>query len=259
MTVISYKHKFIFIHPRRTGGTSLKLALLKFCGEKDIVSDIKENQRKWITFKPTANYNLEVTSKKLNINGFYTFITSFIKVLPLLKSIFKFNYPPNFSLKIPLYIQKTEYKFYTHCPIKKVRKIVGNDFFNEAFKFTIVRNPYDQFLSFYMGYHSKRNFQEFTKKEASYFFNRENSDFHNKTLPYDKIIKYENFKEDIEQLSKLLKLPENLYEIFKNINASKAYGKKDLNMIDKDSQKIIYKNAYHFFKLFGYSKDIKVE
>ena len=57
----------------------------------------------------------------------------------------------------------------------------------------------------------------------------------------------------------MLKLPENLYEIFKNINAGKAYGKKDLNMIDKDSQKIIYKNAYHFFKLFGYSKDIKVE
>ena len=114
-----------------------------------------ENQKKWITFKPTANYGLEVSSKKLNINGFYTFIASFIKVLPLVKSIFKFNYPPNFSLKMPLYIQKTDFKFYTHCPIKKVRKIVGNDFFNKAFKFTIVRNPYDQFLSFYSDLHYK--------------------------------------------------------------------------------------------------------
>ena len=74
-------------------------------------------------------------------------------------------------------------------------------------------------------------------------------------MSYNKIIKYENFKEDIEQLGKLLKLPENLYEIFKNMPTNKG-PKKDLSIIDKDSQKIIYKNAYHFFKQFGYSENI---
>ena len=44
--------------------------------------------------------------------------------------------------------------------IKEVKKLAGDVFFNDAIKFTIVRNPYDQFLSFYKAYHNKKNFQE---------------------------------------------------------------------------------------------------
>jgi len=237
----------------------LELALIKFCDSKDIVGDLSEDDlTKWVGSTLSKKYLLSYKSKKLNINGFYSFITSFIKVLPFVKSIIKFNYPPNFSLKIPLYVKN---RLDQHSTIKEVKKLVGDDFFNEAIKFTIVRNPYDQFLSFYTAYHNKKNFQEFTKKESFYFFNRENSIISlNKTMPYNKIIKYENLKEDIEQLSKLLKLPENLYEIFKNIRASASkVAKKDLSIIDKNSQKIIYKNAYHFFKEFGYSENIKVK
>ena len=256
MTIISYSNKFIFIHPRRTGGTSLALALIKFCDSKDIVGDLSEHDMtKWIGPTFTKKYLSSYKLKKLNITGFYTFITSFIKVLPFVKSFFKFNYPPNFTLKIPFYVKN---RLDMHSTIKEVKRLVDDDFFNEAIKFTIVRNPYHQFLSFYTAYHNKKNFKEFTKKESFYFFNREDSIISfDKTMPYNKIIKYENFKEDLEQLGKLIKLPENLYEIFKNIRANKG-AKKDLSIIDKDSQKIIYKNAYHFFKRFGYSENINV-
>ncbi len=235
----------------------MELALIKFCGSDDIVSDLPEHKlTKWIGPTLTKKYLSSYNTKKLNIGGFYSFIISFIKVLPFVKSIIKFNYPPNFSLKIPLYVKN---RLDQHSTIKEIKGLVGDNFFNEAIKFTIVRNPYDQFLSFYTAFHNNRNFKEFTKKESSYFFNRENSIISlNKTMPYNKIIRYENLEEDIEQLGKLLKLPENLYEIFKNIRASKVT-KKDLSIIDKNSQNIIYKNAYYFFKQFGYSENIKVK
>ena len=35
----------------------------------------------------------------------------------------------------------------------------------------------------------------------------------------DQFVKYENFKDDLTKVSKILKLPENIYDIFKNIKA----------------------------------------
>jgi len=250
MTVINYKHKFIFIHLPKTAGSSLELALYNFRGKKDIFSEIDVRNK---------NYIPPPKKEILNINGYYNFFCSFIKILPFAKLIFKFNDPPDFNVKIPLLVENRILP--QHCSIRVVKKMVGDDFFNEAIKFTIVRNPYDQFLSY--AYHcfdfkkiNHEQFRKFTKQKCYYFFNKEYSIISlNNTFPYNKIIKYENLKEDIEQLGKLLKFPENLYEIFKNINALK-YVEKDFSLIDKDSQEIIYKNSYRFFEQFGYSKNI---
>jgi len=38
MTIISFKHQFIFIRPVKMAGTSLEIALSRFCGEDDIIS-----------------------------------------------------------------------------------------------------------------------------------------------------------------------------------------------------------------------------
>ena len=39
MTIINFDRNFIFFHPRRTGGSSLVLALLKFCSVNDKICD----------------------------------------------------------------------------------------------------------------------------------------------------------------------------------------------------------------------------
>jgi|TARA_Y100000294_G_C8507815_1_gene317452 hypothetical protein len=258
MAIISYKNKFIFIKGRKIAGTSMELALLKFCGRNDVVGKLNdEHYNEWIGLKSAKKYISSAQSKKINVKGFYTFIASFVKVLPLTKSIFKFNYSPNFSLKIPLFVEKN---LDPHSTIGEVKKIAGDDFFNKAIKFTIVRNPYDQFLSYYMSKtylkkFDKEKFHNFAKNHSYYFFNREYTIISlNNTLPYDKIIKYENLKKDIEELGNMINLPENLYDIFKNILANKLSGTKP-NIIEKDTKKIIYTNAYNFFKLFNYSEN----
>ena len=157
MTIINFDRNFIFFHPRRTGGSSLVLALLKFCSVNDKICDdvLALYADQWIDSKLKMKFR-PVIKKKINIDGLKTFFVSFIKIIPFLKKIIKFNYPPNFSLKIPLFISKPN--LYSHATVDEIKNLCAGSFFNNAFKFTIVRNPYDQFLSFLELAEQKRTF-----------------------------------------------------------------------------------------------------
>ena len=57
--ILSHKHKFIFIKTRKTAGTSIEIALSRFCGKDDIITPISpedEKIRKKIGVKP-QNYH----------------------------------------------------------------------------------------------------------------------------------------------------------------------------------------------------------
>jgi len=260
MTIISHKKKFIFVHPRRTGGSSLVLSLLKFCSEKDIISDdvLHDHLDKWIKFDLNKKFK-PIVEKKINIYGIKNFVLSFIKILPFVKKFKKFNYPPNFSLKIPIFVEKP--KLYSHATVDEIKKLVNKEFFDKAFKFTIVRNPYDQFLSYYRASESKKDFLTFTKEEAFYFFNREISHFYQNSKMYNKIIKFENFEKDLGDLSNLLGLNENIFDIFKKIRVNefktKDNKKMDINMIDDNSRELIYNYGKKIFDDFGYNKKVE--
>ena len=64
MTVINYEKNFIFVHPRRTGGSSLVLALLKFCSANDKICDdvLSLYADQWIDL--TQDQNLNYNEKK---------------------------------------------------------------------------------------------------------------------------------------------------------------------------------------------------
>ena len=260
MTIINHKKNFIFVHPRRTGGSSLVLSLLKFCSEDDIICDdvLHDHLDKWIKFDLNKKFK-PIMQKKINVDGIKHFVLSFIKILPFIKKFKKFNYSPNFSLKIPLFVEKP--KFYSHTAVDEIKKVVNKEFFDKAFKFTIVRNPYDQFLSYYRASGSKENFLTFTKKEAFYFFNREISHFYQDSKIYNKIIKFENFEKDLGDLSNLLDLPENVFNIFKKIKANQflqeGNKKMDISTIDDRSRELIYNYSKKIFDDFGYDKKIK--
>ena len=72
MTVINYEKNFIFVHPRRTGGSSLVLALLKFCSANDKICDdvLSLYADQWIDsnlrskFKPIMKKKLNTSLKK---------------------------------------------------------------------------------------------------------------------------------------------------------------------------------------------------
>ena len=45
--IISHRHKFIFLKPRKVAGTSVEVALAQHCGDDDIVTPIAKFDRKW--------------------------------------------------------------------------------------------------------------------------------------------------------------------------------------------------------------------
>ena len=260
MTVINYEKNFIFVHPRRTGGSSLVLALLKFCSANDKICDdvLSLYADEWIDSNLRSKFK-PIMKKKLNINGIKTFLVSFLKIIPYFKKRIKFNYPPNFNLKIPLHI--IEPNLYSHATVKDIKNLCTNSFFKNAFKFTIVRNPYDQFLSFFRASGTKKNFYSFTQDQAHYFFNREINHFYQDKYIYDKIIKFENFENDITEIGKRLNLNDDLFKIFKNIkvNEFKSSNKKERaekNIIDTKSQEIIFDCAKKIFEDYNYKKEI---
>lgn len=259
MTIINYDKNFIFFHPRRTGGSSLVLALLKFCSVNDKICDdvLALYADQWIDSKLKMKFR-PVIKKKINVDGLKTFFVSFIKIIPFLKQIIKFNYPPSFSLNIPLFVSRPN--LYSHATVDEIKNLCADSFFNNAFKFTIVRNPYDQFLSFFRASGTKKNFYSFTKDQAQFFFNREINHFYQDKNLYDKVIKFENFEQDISEISKLLKLEENLFPIFKKIKVNQFKSKEKVKMekkiIDKKSQEIIFESAKKIFEDYNYNKDL---
>lgn len=60
--IVSHKHKFIFIKTAKSAGTSIEIALSKFCGSEDIITPIlpaeDERKRKQLGYKGQQNFKV---------------------------------------------------------------------------------------------------------------------------------------------------------------------------------------------------------
>jgi len=218
--IINHKYKFIFIKSFKTAGTSLEIALSKFCSGKDIITSIvskDENLRKKLKYTgPQNNTGLD-----------------------------------------------------EHMSASEIKSKLKSDIFENYFKFVVVRNPFDQILSaFYWHNESKKNekkffflkkkplnFDEFFERKAKHIFQDEIDRYtENGKILIDKFIRYENLKKDLSELSNLINLPENLYDIFKNIKAKSNIKpvKNKLVKLNKNQSLKICKYADKIIKLHNY-------
>lgn len=68
--ILSHKYKFIFFKTNKTAGTSVEVALSKFCGEEDIitpVADDDEETRSQLGYRGAQNYQ-DAVGKKIFYN-----------------------------------------------------------------------------------------------------------------------------------------------------------------------------------------------
>ncbi len=102
MTIVSHKHRFIFVCPRKVAGTSIRLNLSPLCGDGDVIAGDE-------TFRPGVDADEYGTMRARNNDGY-----SQPHILP-----------------------------------DDIRRRVGEQVWNDYFKFTVVRNPWDLFVSLY--------------------------------------------------------------------------------------------------------------
>ena len=198
--IISHRHKFIFIKTKKVGGTSIEIALSKFCGPDDVVTPITpvdESKRRELGFASKQNYRKRLREYSLK---------------DLVTLIFR---------------GQVANKFYNHITAQKIKTVVSDTVWNTYTKVSVVRNPYDRAISRY--FWTVRH-QENPISFATYLTENSHVLGENRIITHidgesavDFWIKYENFDDGFKQLSQQLGLTEDINLTLRNITAKKGF------------------------------------
>lgn len=206
--IVSHEYKFIFIKTRKVGGTSLEIALSKFCGRKDIITEISPPD--------------EMVRRRLGYRG-----------------------PQNHKLPYSLWAAKDWLRFvgtgrrprffYNHMPACEVRKWIGDEVWNNYTKFSIVRNPYDFAVSAYF-WKKKINqikddisFTDFLRENAGFLqSNRRTYEIDGKSA-VDYLVRYEDLRAGLTEVSEVIGLPENLFGVMSGLRSKSGARPSDVS------------------------------
>ena len=183
--IVSHKYKFIFIKSKKTAGTSMEIALSRFCGDRDIITPIIPETVQELAemgFKGEQNFNL--TLRQYNLRDWRRRIKG----------------------KKPA--------FRSHQSAEFIKRVLGDRIWNSYFKISIERNPYDKAISRY--YWSTRDMDpkptldDHLDARAPHSL----SNWHLYTIDekpaMDYLMRYESMDEGLEYVQKILQLPSAL-------------------------------------------------
>lgn len=225
--IVSHKHEFIYVKTRKTAGTSIEIALSSICGKDDIITPIS-----------TVDEKVRIDSGFLKAQNYFVPFNKYSEL-----DYFEFKLKGN------------RLQFYNHMPCQKIIKYVDKKVWNNYFKFTVDRNPFDKLVSLYYwrgGDKTYKNVSDFLLNGGLEWFGSYDIYSIYGVVAVDKIYKYENleyFLEDITKklnLHKPLKLPE--YKAKSQIRKVKEYR----DILDDKAIEIIKIIFAREIKLLGY-------
>lgn len=221
--IVSHKHKFIFIKTRKTAGTSVEMALRAICGDEDIITPlVKKDEKKAEELGVKGTQNCHIPLPRYSAMDW----------ISLFKRIFirgKFK----------------RLNYYNHMSAYDVKRYVGEEVWDSYYKFCFDRNPFDKFISlfYWVQWHEGRKYNDFVDFiESDGLSMTMGYDLYsiNKTVAVDKVYKYEEMVESLEDVSRKLNLAEPL-KLFKY--KAKGDVRKDRRpsneVLNKEEQKIL--------------------
>lgn len=185
--IISHKHQFIFVKTRKTAGTSVEIALSRHLGQSDIVT-------------PIAPDDERLRSECSEVGPQHYLETSI------------FNYGPKDWGRLCLRGQRKS-RFYNHIPASQIRRRIGAEIWDQYFKFTIERNPWDKVVSLHSHHKAIGNaegqlsLEQFIRSGGS----RAASDYDiycvNGRNVLDFVCRYENLQSDLDRVCEIVGMP----------------------------------------------------
>ena len=255
MVIISHKHKFIYLKTYKTASTSTEVLLEEVCGKEDIITRIGN---------PTTERGKIYNKRARNHSRISSTINIIRHRIPL---FFKHVKPRDYLRNLKEYILDGRFYKKTYGLFKKledhsgaydVKSKVGNLIWDNYYKFTFERNPWDKLVS---KFHFRReqikrdkgitDFSEWIKKCAlkrkpeggfSHPKNYEKIYSINGEVVVDYIGKFENLYDDMKKVLKILGLPSNLELPFEKKTRDKK--KRDYKQFYDEQAKSIIEKLY---------------
>lgn len=186
--IISHKYKFIFIKTNKTAGTSIEIALARFCGDDDIITpnDPKdEDIRKQLNYPGPQNWEAP----------FYNY--RFRDIYRLIQR------------------QKKKPRFYHHMSASEIKGLVDESIWKDYYKFCFERNPWDRMISFYYWRYKsgpRPSVSEFIRSEDPLLLHKYGYRLYtvNDEVAVDRICRFENLTAELEAVGRKLGFPETL-------------------------------------------------
>ncbi|MGK7896072.1 MAG: sulfotransferase family 2 domain-containing protein [Xenococcus sp. (in: cyanobacteria)] len=198
--IISHKHKFIFLKTNKTAGTSIEIALSKYCGPHDIITPISPEDEKTridMGFLGSQNYLSPIWDYSIR---------------DVAKAVLK---------------GKRKLRFYNHISAKEVKQYISQEMWDSYYKFCFERNPWDRIVSFYYWHYKSEprpTISEFIESKVPLILKQRGIELYSidGQIVVDQVCRFENISEELEVVRKKLGIPEKL-----NLPKSKSKYRKD--------------------------------
>jgi len=189
--IVSHNYKFIFIKTAKTAGTSMTIYLSHFCGEGDLITRLKKEEIEYgnsLGYRFPHGFKTQVKSLKLAV---WKMIKNFQSDQQLMKT--------------------SGYKIRKNLSAYSAQMYLGQQVWNNYFKFCFERDPFDKAVSLY--YWHTRDMEK-GPEINEYIQKADRSKLSNWRLytiddqvAVDFVGRYENLDEDVRFVAEKLGLP----------------------------------------------------
>jgi hypothetical protein len=244
--IISFEHNYIFIKTTKVAGTSIEIALSRFCGPRDIITPIYP--RNEIHRKPPARWPQNFSDD------------------PALERQYAETAARGDLVALWTLFRQLEQRsiYFNHMRAAQIRRQIGEEFWQQAFKFTVERNPYERVVSNAFWRIRDRNprarpdaSEVAAAIEQSITGAGRSTDYYmiDGVVAVDRILRYENLKQELASIAGHIG-----GDISESLPRAKSGARRPdqtaANLLTADQKRRIAEHHAEAFALLGYPTEL---